>query len=301
MFSMALADLLGASFWFLDMLHSICPLNVVLNLYGYQSAQLWSCIMGAYLILKFSDKRIPPEFIFHIIAWGLPFIPQAFILSMELYHSYQPPQGCWIQFGMVEMAVVAIPQLLTVILNSLFIGFICFSRRKASTANWGFRNRDQSLFLIQIWCFFTAFSSVLQSIPNAPSYIYNISYILGASQGFFHTLAMRQTMVLRFFTWTNTQIMNVKNTLTAPHLLVQIDGSGPIPPAVPPTPTIPTIPSYVAITRAPAPKSPPRRGEKAPKIEGEGEGEEEGYGIAPSAALLIHHRGYHAVPNSDIN
>jgi len=277
MFSMAMADLLGATFWFIDMLHSMCPLNLVLNLYGYQAGQLWSCIMGLYLILKFSGRRIPPEFIFHLAAWGLPFIPQGFILALQLYSAHPPPQGCWIAFGNTELVVVAIPQLITVVLNLFFIGFICFYRRKDASSRWGFRTRDQSLFFIQIWCFVTAFASILQSVPNAPSIVYDISYVLGAAQGLFNSLAMRQTMVLRFFTWTNTQIVNVRNSLTAPHLLVNIDSSGPIAP-------------YTAQISS------------SNQDQDQDQEQEQGQHIAPTSALFIHPHGtYTALPVSDIN
>jgi hypothetical protein len=79
-------------------------------------------------------------------------------------------------------------------------------------------------------------------------------------------------MVLRFFTWTNTQITHVRNSLTAPHLLVHIADSGPIPP-------------YIT-TRS----------------QSEAREDEPNDPVAPSAALLIHpHGSYHALPSSDIN
>jgi len=146
MLSMAAADLIGATFWFADTMHSVCPLWMVLNLYGYQAAQAWSCVIGAYLIFKFSERKMPPEYIFHMIAWGIPFIPQAFILGKKLYSDYPPPQGCWLEFGRTEMLVVAIPQAVSVVLNVFFMGVICFRRNTSKSSRWGFRNRDKSLF-----------------------------------------------------------------------------------------------------------------------------------------------------------
>jgi len=202
MICMAFADLLGATFWFADVMHSICPPWMILNLYGYQSAQMWSSLIGAYLVLKFSQKYLPPEFVFHIIAWGVPFIPQAIILSKHMYKEFAPPQGCWLEFGQAEMLVVAIPQVVTVFLNSAFLAIIFMNTRK-SNPRWGFRNRDKSLFYIQVCCLVTTFASILQSIPHAPQIVYNVSYVLGASQGLFNTLSMRHRMIFRFFSWTN--------------------------------------------------------------------------------------------------
>lgn len=80
-------------------------------------------------------------------------------------------------------------------------------------------------------------------------------------------------MVLRFFTWTNTQIVNVRNSLTAPHLLVHIDSSGPIPPYTA------QISSF-----------------------NQDQDQEQGQHIAPTSALFIHPHGtYTALPVSDIN
>ena len=49
MMSMAFADLVGATFWFADIMHSMCPWWMILNLYGYQAAQMWSCVIGILL------------------------------------------------------------------------------------------------------------------------------------------------------------------------------------------------------------------------------------------------------------
>jgi len=197
MISMACADLLGATFWLADIMHSVCPEWMLINLYGYQAAQCWSCVIGIHLSLKFSQRKLPPEILFHAIAWIVPFIPQAIIISQKMYKDFPPPQGCWLEFGQAEMLVVAIPQGITVVVSSVCLGII-FIHRGTKYRRWGFQERDTSLLLIQICCLITTFASILQSIPNAPSTIYNISYILGASQGLFNALSMRQRMVLKF-------------------------------------------------------------------------------------------------------
>jgi len=205
MMSMAVADLLGASFWFADIMYSICPYFMLINLYGYQSAQMWSCVIGAYLVLKFSQRTLPNELAFHIIAWGFPIISQVIIITRRLYREFPPPQGCWLEFGQMEMLVVAIPQGITVLLNSAFLAII-FIHQGSTYTRWGFRNRDKSLLYIQICCLLTTFAAVLQSIPAAPEIVYQISFILGASQGLFNALSMRQRFVLKFLLFGTKRI-----------------------------------------------------------------------------------------------
>jgi len=203
MICMAFADFVGATFWFADIMYSVCPAFLILNIYGYQSAQMWSSLIGAYLVLKFSEMRLPPEIVFHIIAWGFPCISLSIILSQSLYYPFDPPQGCWLPFGETEMLVLAVPQVFIVVVNLIFVGIIFLKTRQYTKSRWGFRNRDKSLLYIQICCIVTTFSSILQSLPNAPELVYSVSFVLGASQGFINTLSMRQRMVFRFFSWTH--------------------------------------------------------------------------------------------------
>jgi len=59
LFCLALSDLVGAVTWFLDinLPGVLCPYSGVLNMFGYQAAQLWTCIIGAYLIITCSAKH----------------------------------------------------------------------------------------------------------------------------------------------------------------------------------------------------------------------------------------------------
>jgi len=215
MMCMAAADFVGAFFWFADVVHSVCPEWMVLNLYGYQAAQMWSCMIGVYLVLKFSERHLPPEILFHMIGWGVPILPQAIIIYNHMYRENPPPQGCWLEFGEAEMIVVAIPQAVTVVLNSILLTTMFLRSRNKRFPRMGFRNRERSLLYIQISCLITTFAGVLQSIPDAPQVIYDISFVLGASQGFINVLSMRQHMVFRFFRETRSLLHRRSSSATA--------------------------------------------------------------------------------------
>jgi len=259
MISMALADFVGATFWFADIMYSICPTWMVLNLYGYQAAQTWSCAIGAYLLLKFSGKRMPPEIVFHLVAWGTPIISQVIILGGKMYREFPPPQGCWLEFGQAEMLVVAIPQAVTVLINTIFLGLMFF---RSTRDGYQLRNRDRSLVYIEICCLFTTFASVLQSVPDAPPIIYQMSFLFGASQGWLNALSMRQSAFFRILTWTNQRLS--AQVIQQSQRIIKV-----------------------------ARDMKDRKKEDAKELEA---------GVAPSTALLIKPFGtYHAIPKSEIN
>jgi hypothetical protein len=207
LFCLALSDFIGATVWFVDTLipDVLCPWIASANMFGYQSAEIWTCIIGAYLIITCSAKQPPPEIIFYLVAWGLPIISQVVILSLNLIHEYPPPQGCWVDYGHTLMFAVTIPQLICVVLNAMFLGTIIYKMR-ISAKRWGLRSRDKGLFFVQICFMLTTIGSILESVPNARHEVYAVAVCFGALQGFFNSLAMKQKALLQFMVTVKTKI-----------------------------------------------------------------------------------------------
>lgn len=218
LFCLSLSDLIGAVVWFLDIIIPglLCPYAGMLNLWGYQSAQFWTCVIGAYLIITCSAKLPPNELVFYVIAWGIPTVIQVIMVCLHLYKVHPAPQGCWVEYGTVVIAFVTFPQILSAVLNLLFLGTIVYKMR-ISAKRWGLQSRDRGLFFVMICFLLTTVSAFLESIPhgNNTYIIYTIAECFGALQGFINSIAMKQKSILQFMGSVKTKFIPSKRRPSA--------------------------------------------------------------------------------------
>jgi hypothetical protein len=216
LFCLAFSDLIGAVVWFADIMfpYTLCPYSGALNMFGYQSAQFWTCIIGAYLIITCSAKQPPPEILFYAIAWGLPLIIQIILVTQNLYSEHPAPHGCWVAYGSTTILVfVTIPQLAAVVLNWVFLGTIIYKMR-ISAKRWGLQSRDRGLFFVMICFLLTTVSAILESVPNG-DVVYIVAVCFGALQGFFNSIAMKQKAILQFMGKVKTKIRPIAKTTSS--------------------------------------------------------------------------------------
>jgi len=147
----------------------------------------------------------PSEFIFYLVAYGIPAMLQVVLLSMRLYRVYPAPQSCWVEYGTFQIAFASGPELVAVAINSICL-FAMVYKMRLSAKRWGIKSQHKGLFLVQICFLLTTVGAILECVPNGGKTIYTVAVCFGALQGFFNSLAMKQKALLQFLVKVKAKI-----------------------------------------------------------------------------------------------
>jgi len=169
---LSLSDFAGSVAWFAMLWKSSnCLAPGAIFLYGYQAAAFWTCSMGFNLWLASTMRKTKPEWIYHLISWGVPLAWVVVLFAGNWWYPIPPNVGCWMLLGFAFINYIA-PQLLCFIWNLVFLSMIIYQLKKQSNLwgdNLGERAwHSRNLFFIQLCflCYTTGIVMQLVSVKN---------------------------------------------------------------------------------------------------------------------------------------